>query len=124
MSRIAREGGETNLLVRHLFRRLSTGELANEQFVSFTYPTRWRYDVLRALDYFRAAAKLSGAMPDSRLGPAIELLRSKRSYDRRWLLDWTSKGAHWLSLDAGVGLPSRWITQRALRVVNWWDEQR
>ena len=123
-SRIARESGEMYLLVRHLYRRLSTGELADEQFVSFTYPTRWRYDVLRALDYFRAAAQLSGTMPDSRLGPAIELLRSKRSHDGRWLLDWTIEGAHWLSLDAGVGLPSRWITLRALRVLNWWDEQR
>ena len=122
-SRIARDGGETYLLARHLFRRLATGEVANEQFLSFTYPTRWRYDVLRALDYFRAAAQFGGTMPDSRLGPAIELLRSKRSYDGRWLLDWTIKGAHWLSLDAGEGLPSRWNTLRAVRVLNWWDEQ-
>jgi hypothetical protein len=34
-----------------------------------SFPTRWRYDVLRALEYFRAV----GALPDSRLGEAIDL---------------------------------------------------
>jgi hypothetical protein len=56
-SREARKSGEEYLLKRKLFRRLSTGEPADERFLSFLHPNRWRYDVLRALDYFRSSAK-------------------------------------------------------------------
>jgi hypothetical protein len=66
-SREARLSGEEYLLKRGLFRRLSTGEPADEQFLLFLHPNRWRYDVLRALDYFRsAAAQLGGAGKPSR----------------------------------------------------------
>ena len=53
-SREARRSGEEYLLKRNLFRRLSTGEPADERFLHFLHPNRWRYDVLRALDYFRS----------------------------------------------------------------------
>ncbi|MGO8960707.1 MAG: hypothetical protein ACLQFR_25525 [Streptosporangiaceae bacterium] len=49
-SQEARKSGEEYLLERHLFRRVSTGEPADEQFLSFMHPNQWRYDVLRALD--------------------------------------------------------------------------
>jgi hypothetical protein len=52
----ARRSGEEYLLERSLFRRLSTGEPADERYLSFVHPNRWRYDVLRGLDYFRASA--------------------------------------------------------------------
>ncbi len=69
-SREARKSGEEYLLERSLFRRLSTGEPADEKFLSLLYPSRWHYDVLRALDYFRCAAAMTGAAPDPRLGEA------------------------------------------------------
>jgi hypothetical protein len=50
--REARRSGEEYLLKRKLFRRLSTGEPAVERFLLFLHPSRWRYDILRALDYF------------------------------------------------------------------------
>src|SRR5581483_1694445 len=71
-SREARKSGEEYLLERNLYRRLSTGEPADEQFLSFLHPSRWRYDVLRGLDYFRSAAALTGAAPDPRLGEAVD----------------------------------------------------
>jgi hypothetical protein len=118
-SRRARESGEEYLLERGLFRRLSTGEPADEQFLSFLYPYRWRYDVLRALDYFRSAARLTGAAPDPRLGDAIEHVRSRRGEDGTWLLDWSLPGRAWFEMDEGAGKPSRWVTLRALRVLSW-----
>ena len=48
-SREARMSGEEYLLERNLFRRVSTGEPADEQFLSLVHPSRWHYDVLRAL---------------------------------------------------------------------------
>lgn len=122
-SRDARKSGEEYLLVRHLVRRASTGDLADEQFLAFIYPTRWRYDVLRALDYFRAAGQLDGTTPDARLAEGVELLRSKRADDGRWRSDWALRGATLLDLDDGPDQPSRWITLRALRVLSWWDDR-
>ncbi len=122
-SRDARKHGEEYLLARRLFRRASTGDVADEQFLTLTYPTRWHYDVLRALDYFRAAAQLDGMAPDARLADGIELVRSKRDNSGRWPLDWKPRGATLFDLDDGPGQPSRWVTLRALRVLRWWDDQ-
>ena len=51
----ARKRGEEYLLERGLFRRRSTGEVAHPSFLTFAFPPRYEYDILRALDYFRAA---------------------------------------------------------------------
>lgn len=121
-TRAARRSGEAYLLERRLFRRLSTGEPADPKYVALLHPNRWRHDILRGLDYFRAAARLDGSAPDPRLGEAIALLRDKRRPDGRWALDWTARGRVWFAVDDGPGAPSRWVTLRALRVVRWWEE--
>jgi hypothetical protein len=115
----ARKSGEEYLLERNLFRRLGTGEPADELFLSFLHPSRWRYDILRALDYFRSAAGLTGAAPDRRLGEAIDHVRSRRREDGTWPLDWSLPGRVWFELDEGAGQPSRWVTLRAMRVLRW-----
>jgi hypothetical protein len=120
-SRDARRSGEKFLLERSLFLRLSTGEPADEQFLSFLHPSRWRYDVLRALDYFRSAAALTGATPDPRLSEAAGHVRSRRIEDGRWCLDWSLPGRVWFEVDSGAGEPSRWVTLRAMRVLRWCD---
>ena len=111
----ARRRGEEYLLERNLFRRKSTGEVIDPAFLQFSFPTRWHYDVLRALDYFRSA----GDPPDPRMSEAIALLRSKRPPDGTWLLEHTHPGAIHFALDEGDGLPSRWNTLRAMRVLRW-----
>jgi hypothetical protein len=121
-SRQARKSGEEYLLERNLFRRLSTGEPADEHFLSFLHPSRWRYDVLRALDYFRSAAALTGAAPDPRLGDAVGHVRSRCLEDGRWLLDSSLPGRVWFEVDSGPGEPSRWVTLRAMRVLTWWEQ--
>jgi hypothetical protein len=111
----ARRSGEEYLLERNLFRRRSTGEIVNPAYLDFAFPYYWRYDVLRALDYFRR----SGSDPDPRMAEAMEIVRSKRLPDGRWLLDRIHPGRVHFSLEAGVGKPSRWNTLRALRVLAW-----
>ncbi|MDQ3506167.1 MAG: squalene cyclase [Actinomycetota bacterium] len=120
-SRAARRAGEEYLLQRCLFRRLSTGEPADEEFLSFVHPSRWHYDVRRALDYFRAAADIGDGVPDPRLGEAIDHLRTRQTPDGMWLLDRTPRGRVWFDINDGVGQPSRWLTLSALRVLRWWD---
>ena len=111
----ARRRGEEHLLERDLFRRRSTGGVASPAFLTFAFPPRYEYDVLRALDYFRAA----GAEPDPRMRDALQIVERRRQADGRWLLDRTHDEALALPLGESVGEPSRWITLRALRVLRW-----
>jgi hypothetical protein len=113
----ARQRGEEYLLERRLFRRLSTGEAVDAQWLQLSFPTRWHYDVLRALDYFRAV----GDAPDGRVDEAIDAVRCKRQPDGTWLLENTHPGAVHFPLEDGDGQPSRWNTLRALRVLRWYD---
>jgi hypothetical protein len=112
----ARRRGEEYLLERKLVRRKSTGEVVNPAWLQFSFPVRWHYDVLRALDYFRSA----GDAPDSQMDEAIELVRSKQQPDGTWLLENTHPGKVHFALEAGDGRPSRWNTLRALRVLDWY----
>jgi hypothetical protein len=109
--------GEEYLLERSLFRRRSTGEVVKPGYLEFSFPTRWHYDVLRALEYFRTV----GGAPDERLAEAVELVRNKRQADGTWLLENTHPGADHFALEDGDGRPSRWNTLRALRVLRWYD---
>jgi hypothetical protein len=114
----ARRRGEEFLLERKLFRRRSTGEVVRPAWLLFSFPVRWHYDVLRALDYFRSVAK----PPDPRIGEAIALLRSKQHPDGTWLLENTHPGKVHFELEAGDGRPSRWNTLRAMRVLEWCEQ--
>ncbi|KAE9367258.1 hypothetical protein N431DRAFT_445914 [Stipitochalara longipes BDJ] len=118
----ARQLGEEYLLKRHLFRRLSTGKPADEIFLQLLHPNRWRYDILRALDYFRSMALLTGVDPDPRLGEAIDHVRSRCLEDGRWALDWSLPGRTWFQVNDGPGKPSPWVTLRAMRILKWWDD--
>ena len=120
-SREARRSGEQYLLERHLFRRLSTGEPAAGGFLRLVHPYRWHYSILRALDYFRAAAGLTGAAPDPRLAEAVAQLRERRLEDGTWPLDGTPAGRVFFEIDGGAGEPSRWVTLAAVRVLAWWE---
>jgi hypothetical protein len=114
----ARRRAEEYLLVRRLFRRKSTGEVVTPAWLEFSFPTRWHYDVLRALEYFRSV----GDVRDARMGEAIDLLRSKRQPDGTWLLENTHPGTVHFALEDGDRRPSRWNTLRALRVLGWYEQ--
>jgi len=117
----ARRRGEEYLLERGLFRRRSTGEVANPAFLELAFPPRYHYDILRALDYFRAAAVTdSNVEPDNRISEAVHFIESRRQADGRWLLDRAYDEALALPFGESAGEPSRWNTLRALRVLRWY----
>jgi hypothetical protein len=113
----ARRRAQEYLLERRLLRRLSTGELIESTWTRFAFPTLWHYDVLRALDYLRAA----GVQPDARVEEAVAKVRERRQGDGRWLLDVQHRDTLHEELAGTVGAPNRWITLRALRVLDWYD---
>jgi hypothetical protein len=101
---------QTPELSGHLEQR----EVANAAYLDFAFPYYWHYD---ALGYFRR----QGTEPDSRMAEAVEVVRSKRQPDGRWLLDRIHPGRVHFALEGGEGQPSRWNTLRALRVLDWWE---
>jgi hypothetical protein len=112
----ARARAQDYLLQRRMFRRLSSGEVIDPRWVQLTFPTLWHYDVLRGLDYLRRA----GVTPDERVAEAVGLVAERRQPNGRWLLDEPHRDAlH--ELEGGAGTPSRWITLRALRVLDWYS---
>jgi hypothetical protein len=111
----ARLRAEEYLLERTLFRRLSNGETINPDWLLFSFPTRWHYDVLRGLDYLRS----TGAEPDERITEAVGVVERNRTDDGRWPLQNSHEGPVHFEMDEGDGKPSRWNTLRALRVLNW-----
>ncbi len=68
----ARKRAEEYLLERRLLRSRSSGELIDRRWTRFAFPTMWRYDALRALEYFRSAR----AGPDERAAEALDLCGS------------------------------------------------
>ena len=116
----ARRRGEDYMLDRRLFRRKSTGEVIDEDWLRFAYPTYYHYDVLRGLHYLRSA----GAVPDARMAEAMALVERKRDADGRWALEKVHEGEVHFDMDEGVGKPSRWITLLAMRVARWGEGSR
>ncbi len=111
----ARRRGQEYLLERRLLHRLSTGEIIDPAWTELAFPTLWHYDVLRALDHLRAA----GVRPDERVEEAVAIVRGRRQADGRWLLDARHRDTLHEELAGSVGAPNRWITLRALRVLDW-----
>src|SRR2546430_4284576 len=112
----ARGRAEGDLLGRPLLRRLSTGEVIEPAWTQVAFPTLWHYDVLRALDFLRAA----GVRPDARVAEAVRTVLERRQGSGRWLLDVRHRNTLHEELAGTVGAPNRWITLRALRVLDWY----
>jgi hypothetical protein len=116
-SRAARAAGEDYLLERRLYRRRSTGEVADLRMTMLSFPVRWFYDILRGLDHFRLVDRR-----DERLAEAIGLLRAKADPDGLFRYEHCHEGARLFAMEEeSEGFPSRWVTLRALRVLRWWD---
>jgi hypothetical protein len=112
----AQRRGRKFLLAHRLFRSHRTGEIMKPIFVRFSFPPRWHYDILRALDYFQAV----DAPRDPRLSDAIDIVRAGQSKDCRWRLQNLYRGKTYFELER-LGAPSRWNTLRAMRVLRWWE---
>lgn len=111
----ARHRAAAYLLERRLFRRKSTGDVIDPDWLRFAFPHWYHYDVLRGLEYLRAAA----TPPDERMAEAIAIVEAQRGPDGRWPLQRVHEGASHLDMEA-EGAPSRWNTLRAMRVLDWY----
>ncbi len=91
-----------------MYKSHHTGKVFDAKMTTMPFPPRWRYDFIRALDYFRSC----NAARDERMSDAIELLQKKEKKDGRWLMNSGMPGLKYFDLEA-AGQPSRWNTLSA-----------
>lgn len=104
------------ILMHRLYKSDKTGNIIDPKMTMLSYPCRWRYDILRALDYFQNA----GIAWDQRMEDAIELLLKKRSKEGTWPLQNKHPGQTHFEMEK-PGKASRWNTLRALRVLKRYE---
>ncbi|HTX79251.1 MAG TPA: hypothetical protein VMC62_06260 [Longilinea sp.] len=112
----AQKRGREFLLKHHLYKDTQTDQPIDKKMLLFSFPPRWFYDVLTALDYFQDCR----AGRDGRLQDAIDLVKARRNPDGTWNLQHKHLGKTFFEMEE-VGKPSRWNTLRALRVLKWWE---
>ena len=108
----AEENCREFILVHRLYRSDRTGRTIDDKMLKLSYPSRWKYDILRGLDYLRAA----GVEYDGRMSGSLDVLEKKRRKDGRWPLQAHYPGLQHFEMEC-AGRPSRWNTLRALRVL-------
>lgn len=102
------------ILMHRLYKSDKTGIVIDPKMTMLSYPSRWKYDILRALDYFQKAS-----VPyDPRMEDALQLLCAKRRPDGTWPLQAKHAGQVHVEMEK-TGQPSRWNTLRALRVLKF-----
>lgn len=99
------------ILMHRLFLSDRTGQIIDKNFLNLPYPCRWRYDILRAMDYFQ----YSGVKWDNRMTDALDYLNKKQNKDGTWNIQAAPPGqVHFVMEKAGK--PGKWNTLRMLRV--------
>lgn len=106
------------ILLHQLYISDRTGEIINMDFLRLSYPRRWRYDILSALDYFQ----YSNTKWDERSQPAIDVLLKKRRKNGIWNVQAKHPGQTHFDMEK-AGQPSRWNTLRVLRVLKFYNIQ-
>ncbi len=110
------QSAEEFILIHRLFLSDRTGEIIHKDFLKLPYPGRWKYDILRALDYFQYANREW----DHRMKKALEVLLKKRNKDGTWNMQAAHPGEVHLVMEK-AGKPSRINTLRAMRVLKKYE---
>jgi hypothetical protein len=105
------------ILQHRLYLSDRTGEIIDKRFLMLSFPSRWKYDILRALDYFQAAK----VDYDPRMQPALDVLMKKQRNDGTWPVQAKHPGQTHFDMEQ-TGGPSRWNTLRALRVLKHFEQ--
>lgn len=109
--------GEEFILKKKLCRSVTTGEVIHPDFLKYHYPTRWKYDVLRALEYFSDRERTY----DVRMQEGLEII--SHAMDKGYLLKGSQySGRLHFKLETTRG--GRFNTLRALKVLKFYMPER
>ena len=112
----AEEQAREFLLQHRLFRSHRSGEIIDQKMLMLSYPSRWKYDILRALDYFHFA----GVKYDERMRDALDVVIKKRRKDHKWPVQAKHPGqTHFLY--GGNRRPQPIVAESGLPTFNFFD---
>jgi hypothetical protein len=114
----ARQASQEFILQHRLFKSDHTGETIDKRMRLLSYPSRWKYDILRALDYFQ----VTGEEYDPRMQDALDVVIKKRRKDGTWPLQGRHPGQTHFEMEP-TGKSSRWNTLRVLRVLRQFGQR-
>lgn len=106
-----KELSEKFILLDQLYLSDRTGVIIDSRMLRFPWSSRWKYDILRAMDYFR----YSGSRFDPGMKAALRFILSKSHKDGNWYIQANHPGKVHLEMER-PGMPSRINTLRALRI--------
>jgi hypothetical protein len=109
-------GAAELLLKRRVYKKMKVDEAIHPAFTRMSFPCRWFFDFLKALDWFASVRHPA----DPRLTDAVMLLKKKRRKDGTWPVQAKHTGLVHFDMEK-TGGPSRWNTLRALRVLKHYD---
>ena len=103
------------ILEHRLFLSSTNGSIIDKKFTLLSFPSRWKYDILRTLDFFQKAQ----ISYDTRMDDAVSILISKKNKNGKWPLQAKHPGQTHFDMEK-TGSESRWNTLRALRVLKYY----
>lgn len=114
--KVARRKAEEFLLMHELYKSDRTGKVIDENYLLLVFPTRWKYDIHRALYYFSD----SHFPYDPRMKDALILLKGKQREDGTFPKGRTYTGD--LHFPMEEGRRGRFNTLRCTRVLKSYEE--
>ncbi len=106
------EKGTEFLLSHHLYKKShDLAQVAMPEWLSLGFPRFWDTDILEILGILTRLG-----CRDERMQEALDVLRSKQDADGRWSLESSWTGRMLVRIEK-EGLPSKWITLKALSVL-------
>jgi hypothetical protein len=102
------------MLQKNLFRSRRTNQIIHSDMMEFHYPTRWKYDCVRALEYF-ADEKVSY---DKRMEEALNIVKSSIN---KGIVGKGKKYSGLIHFELEPYKGSRFNTYRALKIVKYFD---
>lgn len=100
------------ILKKNLFKSVQSGEIINTSMLMISYPCRWKYDILRCMDYFASIEKCF----DNRMEEALSIIIQKKRKSNHWPVQHKHPGiVHFIMENTGDD--SRCNTLRVLRVL-------
>ncbi|MCX7031473.1 MAG: nitrogen fixation protein NifH [Spirochaetes bacterium] len=100
------------LLAHHIYKRShDLSKVSKPGWLRLQFPLMYQTDILEIADIL-----VDLGIRDERMSDALELIRSKQDEQGRWRLESSLNGRFWASIER-KGMPSKWITYRAIKVL-------
>jgi hypothetical protein len=100
------------VLAHHIYKQShDLTKVSKPGWLKLQFPLMYQTDILEV-----AGILVDLGIKDPRMRDAVEMIVKKQNAKGQWNLEGTFNGRYWLNIEK-KGMPSKWITYRALRVL-------